>query len=100
VFLLTECDGMYLLVWQQLNMHLGYSDRLSIYHSLVEEISHLKLSGQIEIDDEALFGGRRRGGKKRGWGSIEHKNLVFGIYYKRNGIVITFPMSDRQNIKH
>ena len=68
--------------------------RQAIYHSLAEEISHLKLSGQIEID-EALFGGRRRGGK-RGWGSIEHKNLVFGIY-KRNGIVITFPVSDRQH---
>jgi hypothetical protein len=52
VFLPIECDGMYLLVWQQLNMHLGYSDRLSIYHSLVEEISHLKLSGQIEIDEK------------------------------------------------
>lgn len=28
-------------------------------------------------------------------GAIEHKNLVFGIY-KRNGIVITFPVSDRK----
>jgi transposase len=68
--------------------------RQAIYHYLVDEISHLKLSGEIEID-EALFGGRRRGGK-RGWGSIEHKNLVFGIY-RRNGIVITFPVSDRQH---
>ena len=34
---------------------------------------NLKLSGKIEID-EALFGGHKRGGK-RGWGSIEHKNL-------------------------
>jgi transposase-like protein len=39
--------------------------------------------------DEALFGGHHKGGK-RGWSSIEYKNLVFGIY-RRNGIVITFP---------
>jgi transposase len=68
--------------------------RQAIYDSLLDEIRKLKLSGNIEID-EALFGGRRRGGK-RGWGSIEHKNLVFGIY-KRNGIVITFPVSDRKH---
>ncbi|HEY6588207.1 MAG TPA: IS1595 family transposase [Nitrososphaeraceae archaeon] len=68
--------------------------RQAIYDSLLDEIMNLKLSGKIEID-EALFGGRRRGGK-RGWGSIEHKNLVFGIY-KRNGIVITFPVSDRKH---
>ena len=29
-------------------------------------------------------------------GSIEHKNLVFGIY-KRNVIVIAFPVSDRKH---
>jgi len=68
--------------------------RQAIYDSLVNELQNLKLSGQFEID-EALFGGRRRGGK-RGWGSIEHKNLVFGIY-KRNGMVITFPVSDRKH---
>lgn len=68
--------------------------RQAIYDSLVEAIQTMKLSGQIEID-EALFGGRRKGGK-RGWGSIEHKNLVFGIY-RRNGIVITFPVSDRKH---
>lgn len=68
--------------------------RQAIYDSLFDEIRNLKLSGKIEID-EALFGGHRRGGK-RGWGSIEHKNLVFGIY-KRNGIVITFPVSDRKH---
>jgi hypothetical protein len=61
---------------------------------LTDELQTIKLSGKIEID-EALFGGRRRGGKPR-WGSIEHKNLVFGIY-KRNRIVITFPVSDRQH---
>lgn len=68
--------------------------RQAIYDSLVNELQNLKLSGEIEID-EALFGGHKRGGK-RGWGSIEHKNLVFGIY-KRNGIVITFPVSDRKH---
>jgi transposase len=68
--------------------------RHAIYDSLTDGLQTMKLSGKIEID-EALFGGRRRGGK-RGWGSIEHKNLVFGIY-KRNGIVITFPVSDRQH---
>lgn len=68
--------------------------RQAIYDSLFDEIRDLKLSGQIEID-EALFGGHHKGGK-RGWGSIEHKNLVFGIY-KRNGIVITFPVSDRKH---
>jgi transposase-like protein len=68
--------------------------RQAIYDSLFDEIMNLKLSGKIEID-EALFGGRRRGGK-RGCGSIEHKNLVVGIY-KRNGIVITFPVSDRKH---
>ena len=30
-----------------------------------------------------------------GFNWIEHKNLVFGIY-KRNGVVITFPVSDRK----
>ena len=68
--------------------------RQAIYDSLILEIQNLKLSGEIEID-EALFGGHHKGGK-RGWGSIEHKNLVFGIY-KRNGIVITFPVSDRKH---
>jgi len=41
---------------------------------LTDELQTIKLSGKIEID-EALFGGRRRGGKPR-WGSIEHKNLI------------------------
>ena len=38
---------------------------------------------------------REKEASKRGWGAIEHKNLVFGIY-RRNGIVITFPVSDRK----
>ncbi|MDR4512839.1 MAG: IS1595 family transposase [Nitrososphaeraceae archaeon] len=44
---------------------------------------------------EALFGGHKGGGK-RGWGTIEQKNLVFGLY-KRNGIVITFHVYDRKH---
>ena len=50
----------------------------------------MKLSGEIEMD-ETMFGGRHKG--KRGWGSVG-KNMVFGMY-KRNGKVITFPISDR-----
>lgn len=61
-----------------MNVHLEYSGKQSIYDSLILEIQNLKLSGEIEID-EALFGGHHKGWK-RGWGSIEHKNLVFGIY--------------------
>jgi transposase len=68
--------------------------RQTIYDKSLQQLHELKLSGEIEID-EALFGGYRKGGK-RGWGAIEHKNLVFGIY-KRNGIVITFPVSDRKH---
>jgi hypothetical protein len=53
-----------------------------------------RLSGELEIDGEALFAGHRKG--KSGWGS-EGKNL-FGIY-QRNGkvIIITFPVSDRKH---
>jgi transposase len=67
--------------------------RYAIYNESLQRLKELILSGEIEID-EALFGGHKKG-SKRGWGSIERKNLVFGIY-KRNGIVITFPVSDRK----
>lgn len=43
--------------------------------------------------DEALFGGRKRGGKT-GWSTAEGKHLVFGIY-QRNGQVIVFPVPNR-----
>lgn len=66
--------------------------RQAIYDSLLCELQEIELSGHIELD-EALFGGRRKGGK-RGWGA-EGKTLVFGIY-RRNGRVITFPVSDRR----
>lgn len=72
-----------------MNVHL--ESRQAIYDSLILEIQYLKLSGEIEID-EALFGGHHKG-RKRGWSSIEHKNLVFGIQEEWNGIVITFPVS-------
>jgi transposase len=62
--------------------------RLCIYHSVTQELS--KLAGTIEMD-ETMFGGRKPG--KRGWGA-EGKILVFGMY-KRNGLVVTFPISSR-----
>ena len=62
--------------------------RLCIYHSVTQELP--KLAGPIEID-ETMFGGRRPG--KRG-GGAEGKILVFGMY-KRNGLVVTFPISSR-----
>ncbi|AFU58784.1 hypothetical protein Ngar_c18510 [Candidatus Nitrososphaera gargensis Ga9.2] len=54
--------------------------RQAIYDSLLCELQEIKLFGRIELD-EALFGSRRKGGK-RGWG-VEGKTLVFGIY-RRN----------------
>ena len=62
--------------------------RLCIYHTLSQEL--LTLTGSIEMD-ETMFGGRRSG--KRGWGA-EGKIIVFGMY-KRNGLVVTFPVSSR-----
>jgi hypothetical protein len=68
--------------------------RQAIYGSLLCELQEIKLSGHIELEmDGALFGGRRKG-DKRGWGAGE-KILAFGIY-RRNGKVITFPVSDRR----
>jgi transposase len=54
------------------------------------ELEQAYLDGEVECD-EALFGGRAHG--KRGWGAA-NKVCVFGIY-KRNGHVLTFPVSDR-----
>ena len=62
--------------------------RLCIYHSVTQELP--KLAGPIEMVG-SMFGGRRPG--KRGWGS-EVKILVFGMY-KRNSLVVTFPISSR-----
>jgi hypothetical protein len=70
--------------------------RQSIYNnkSLLKLKELIKrLSGELEIDDEALFGGHRKG--KRGWGS-EGKNL-FGIYQRNGKVIITFPVSDRKH---
>jgi len=47
-------------------------------------------SGTVEMD-ETMFGGWQPG--KRGWGA-SGKHMVFGMY-QRNGMVITFPVSDR-----
>lgn len=62
--------------------------RCAIYQESVKE--HSALSGAIEMD-ETMFGGKRPG--KRGWGA-KGKVIVFGIY-KRNGKVLTFPVSSR-----
>jgi len=64
-----------------------------IYDESIKELAKMKLSGKIEMD-ETMFGGKRAG--KRGWGSIG-KHMVFGMY-KRNGKVITFPISDRSRV--
>ena len=63
--------------------------RQCIYDATLDALT--KLSGSIEID-ESLFGGHDIPGKK-GWGA-SGKQLVFGIY-KRNGKVLTFPVSGR-----
>lgn len=62
--------------------------RLCIYHTLTQDL--IELTGLIEMD-ETMFGGKRSG--KRGWGA-EGKVIVFGMY-KRNGLVVTFPVSTR-----
>lgn len=62
--------------------------RTAIYQQALIELE--QLSGTIELD-ETMFGGRFPG--KRGWGAYG-KHLVFGMY-KRNGHVITFPISSR-----
>lgn len=65
--------------------------RQLIYDQSIKELEALMLSGEIEMD-ETMFGGRRKG--KRGWGAAG-KQMVFGLY-KRNGHVITFPISSRE----
>jgi transposase len=62
--------------------------RLAIYQQSLSDLKHLE--GILELD-ETMFGGRRPG--KRGWGAYG-KRMVFGIY-KRNGQVLTFPISSR-----
>jgi len=59
-----------------------------VYLQSLEDLS--SLSGEIEMD-ETMFGGKRPG--KRGWGA-SGKHIVFGIY-RRNGDVLTFPISSR-----
>jgi hypothetical protein len=39
----------------------------AIYDFLLSDLHEIKLSGQIELVDEALFGGGRRKFGKRGW---------------------------------
>jgi transposase len=62
--------------------------RVCIYQTVLKHLT--ELNGEIELD-ETMFGGRRPG--KRGWGA-EGKIIVFGMY-KRNGLVVTFPVSSR-----
>jgi len=66
--------------------------RQLIYYQSIKKLEEIALSGSIEMD-EALFGGRRKG--KRGWGA-SGKQMVFGLY-KRNGRVVTFPISSRES---
>lgn len=63
--------------------------REAIYTDALNDLR--QLNGIVELD-ETLFGGRRPG--KRGWGA-SGKVMVFGIY-KRNGKVLTFPVSSRK----
>ena len=65
-----------------------YDKSLQQLHELKLSVVRLKLMKRYLVVIEKVA-------RKRGWGAIEHKNLVFGIY-KRNGIVITFPVSDRK----
>lgn len=62
--------------------------RYAIYQNSLANTG--KMAGKLEFD-ETMFGGRKPG--KRGWGA-SGKNIVFGIY-KRNGKVLTFPVSSR-----
>lgn len=66
-----------------------YDKSLQQLHELKLSVVRLKLMKRYLVVIEKVA-------RKRGWGAIEHKNLVFGIY-KRNGIVITFPVSDRKH---
>lgn len=63
--------------------------REALYQQAMAELA--QFTGTIEMD-ETMFGGWRKG--KRGWGATG-KFLVFGIY-KRNGKVMTFPVSSRR----
>lgn len=64
--------------------------RCLIYEASLVALEQAYLDGDIELD-EALFGGKHPG--RRGWGA-EGKVCVFGIY-KRNGCVLTFPVTNR-----
>jgi transposase len=59
-----------------------------IYYDNMKDLK--PFSGEIEMD-ETMFGGKRPG--KRGW-SASGKHIVFGIY-RRNGKVLTFPITSR-----
>ncbi|HSF51227.1 MAG TPA: IS1595 family transposase [Nitrososphaeraceae archaeon] len=67
--------------------------RQTIYDSSLEDIQNLKLSGEIEVNEE-LFDNHNKVGIF-GWGSVKQQNLVFGIYYK-NEKIVTFPITDRK----
>jgi len=72
--------------------------RQAIYDSLLDEIRKLKLSGNIEID-EALFGGRRRGGK-RGWGSIELSTKILYLVSTRGMELLLHFQYQIESMKH
>ena len=67
--------------------------RQTIYDSSLEDIQNLKLSGEIEVDEE-LFDNHHKV-QIFEWSSIKQQNLVFGIYYK-NEKIVTFPITKRK----
>lgn len=65
--------------------------RQAIYDAAMEELSQLRSSGELGLDETA-FGNHRRG--KGSWGAVG-KVLIFGIS-QRDGHVVTFPVSNRR----
>ena len=62
--------------------------RICLYQNSLDQLSDHSATFEM---DETMFGGYRPG--QRGWGA-GGKVIVFGIY-KRNGEVVTFPVSSR-----
>jgi transposase len=65
--------------------------RQAIYDAAMEELSQLRSSGELELDETA-FRNHRRG--KGSWSAVG-KVVVFGIC-QRDGHVVTFPVPNRR----